>query len=155
MENYHYTECGLDNVWVRGLDPVVDDEGEEIVTIPGINLLHRAIAESIVQAEDAMTGPELRFLRTEMGLTQAELAGKIGMHAQEIGRWERGEHPINKQIDTLFRILAIRDLELKCDDDVEKLIDLTTRAFPGPGERLHMIDGTQPGRYEPEVRSAA
>ncbi len=44
MSNHHYTECGLQNVFIEGLTPVIDDDGDEIITIPAINELHHHCA---------------------------------------------------------------------------------------------------------------
>ena len=65
MASHHYTECGLKNVIINGLTPVVDDEGDEIITIHAVNELHRVIAEGIVSHAHGISGDELRFLRTE------------------------------------------------------------------------------------------
>ena len=44
MKGYRYTECGLDNVFIEGIKPVVDDDKQETITIPNVRGLHRAIA---------------------------------------------------------------------------------------------------------------
>ncbi|MEQ9023004.1 MAG: transcriptional regulator, partial [Pseudomonadales bacterium] len=72
MADYQYKACGLDNVLIRGFEPVIDDDGHKVFRVPNINLLHKAIAAAIVEQPVGMTGSELRFLRTEMGLTQSE-----------------------------------------------------------------------------------
>ena len=33
----------------------------------------------------------LKFLRESRGYTQAQLAGKVGVSQQAVGKWERGE----------------------------------------------------------------
>ena len=85
MEDYRYTECGLNSVMISGLTPQIDDAGDEVVIIPNVNVLHRAIAESIVQHPNSISGPELRFLRTELGMTQSQLAQLVHKDAQTIG----------------------------------------------------------------------
>ena len=47
MDGYHYTESGLDNVVVYGVAPCLDDDGDEVVTIPNIGDLHRTISKAI------------------------------------------------------------------------------------------------------------
>ena len=71
MTPYQYTACGLDNVYLEKMNVVQDDAGEKF--IPAIGELHRVIAEGIITAP-SMTGKEIRFLRTEMGQNQDELA---------------------------------------------------------------------------------
>ena len=68
----------------------MDDAGEQVVTIRNVAGLHKAIATAIVMKRANMTGKELRFLRTEMGMTQAELADVVHREAachQPLGAW--------------------------------------------------------------------
>lgn len=69
MSTYRYADSGLDNVIVEGVNFVADNSGEECVMIPNINGLHRTIAHGIVVRRGSMSGRELRFIRTEMGMT--------------------------------------------------------------------------------------
>ncbi|KAI94998.1 transcriptional regulator [Rhodomicrobium udaipurense JA643] len=62
MSTYRYTECGLDNVIIQGVEFVTDDNGEEVVSIPNVNGLHKAIAEGILLRQAGMSGKELRFI---------------------------------------------------------------------------------------------
>ena len=67
MAGYRYTESGLDNVMIEGVNFLIEDAGEASISIPNINGLHKAIAGGIVRRPSGMTGRELRFLRTEIG----------------------------------------------------------------------------------------
>ena len=58
MKNYRYTESGLDNVIIRGMNFLIDDAGEQIVTIRNVAGLHRAIATAIVQKTVSMTATQ-------------------------------------------------------------------------------------------------
>ncbi len=121
MAKLHYTESGLDNVYVDGISVMRDDDGEEVFTIPAINELHRVIAVGIVSHPKGITGAELRYLRTEMGLTQAELATIVHRDKQSIGRWERGEIEIDGTAETLVRRMAIEKLDLPLRDGIDVL----------------------------------
>lgn len=121
MTSHHYTECGLQNVFIDGLEIVVDDEGDDIITIPAVNELHRVIALGIVSHEHGISGDELRFLRTEMGYTQAELAAVVHHDKQSVGRWERGEFDIDSSAETIIRRLAIEKLNLDAEEGVDEL----------------------------------
>lgn len=118
---HHYTESGLDNVFIDGIRIERDDDGDEVFTVPAINDLHRVIAEGIVLHGKGMSGAELRFLRTELGLTQAELAQLVHRDKQSIGRWERGEIEFDPTAETLIRQLAIEKLELKVEVGIGEL----------------------------------
>ena len=109
--NHHYTESGLPNVWVRCLSGK-DDAGEKTIIIPKINRLHTQIARAIVMSKGALTGAELRFLRSEMGLTQTQLGEFVHRKRLTIARWETEETPVDAAADTLIRILASDKLKL-------------------------------------------
>eukprot|EP01037_Dinobryon_pediforme_P006373 gene6373-6440_t len=116
MNDYRYTESGLDNVIIRDVSFIKDDAGEQVVTIHNIAGLHRAIATAIVMKPVSMSGRELRFLRTEMGMTQAELAAIVHREPLAISRWERGEvEQIDTNAETLIRLHAREALELDVD----------------------------------------
>lgn len=106
MEKYRYLESGLDNVIIEGLQVVRDDDGDEVVTIPFIAALHAEIARGIVTRDGQLSGAELRFLRSEMGMTQAELGKFVNVDGQTIGRWERAEFLIDQTAETVLRGLA-------------------------------------------------
>lgn len=124
MSAYHYLESGLDHVFLIGLDTTVDDVGDDCITIPNIKYLHREIALGLVLQEGAMSGAELRFLRHELGLTQAELGKILGKEGQTIGRWERTEHPMEAAEETVLRQLVVQRLGLKMDKQIDFLSQL-------------------------------
>ncbi|MDP2409982.1 MAG: helix-turn-helix transcriptional regulator [Pseudolabrys sp.] len=144
--SYHYMECGLDNVTVEGIQSR-DDGADATVTIRNVNGLHRAIAEAIVAHKAGISGKELRFLRTEMGMTQAELAKIVHHDTQSIGRWERGEFPIEPNADALIRLLAVERLKLTAD--VDGVESLSGRCVPTATPQQIVIDGRDPARYRP------
>jgi transcriptional regulator with XRE-family HTH domain len=53
-----------------------------------------------------MTGDELRRLRRRLGFTQAQLAERVGVTANSVARWERGEMGIRESAARLIRLLA-------------------------------------------------
>jgi DNA-binding transcriptional regulator YiaG len=141
MAVHHYTECGLNNILIEGLEPEIDDGGEEIITIPGVNELHRVIAEGIVLHSKGISGEELRFLRTELGLTQAELARLVHRDKQSIGRWERSEVEIDSAAETVIRMLAIQRLELDVSLDVAELAERSVPTLEEQPIRITAIPG--------------
>jgi DNA-binding transcriptional regulator YiaG len=148
MEAYHYTESGLDNVMVYGVMPCVDDDGDEVVTIANIDGLHRAIAQAIVTHKSGISGKELRFLRTEMGLTQAKLAQIVHHEAQSVARWEKGECPISPTAETVIRLLATQRLNLEDVRD-EPIEILSERCVASATPQPININGEDPNHYVP------
>jgi DNA-binding transcriptional regulator YiaG len=141
---YHYTESGLPNVWIENVDVKNDDAGEEVYRIQQIRGLHKAIAETLVSHRVGMSGRELRFLRSEMGLTQAELGEILHKEGLTVGRWERGESPIDPNAETVIRLLAIERLELN-SKGVE---DIAAYSVTTATEAEIRIDGSDPTDYK-------
>ncbi len=151
MTAYRYTECGLDNVIIDGISTTVDDAGETVLSIPNINGLHRAISQGIVSRRSSMTGKELRFLRTEMGMTQAEMAAMFHREPLAISRWERGETPFDSNAETLIRLHAIDVLDINLDASVS---EISGWSIPTADEVPIEIDGTDPSNYHPRQLAA-
>ncbi len=53
-----------------------------------------------------MTGEELRRIRERLGLTQRQLAERLGVHWNSVARWERNEMSIRETAARLVRLLA-------------------------------------------------
>lgn len=145
MVQYRYTECGLDNVIVDGVQFVSDDDGEQVVCIPNINELHKAIAQGILLQKSSMSGRELRFLRTEMGMTQAEVAVLVHREPLAVSRWERSECPLDNNAEALIRLYAIEALKL----DKPAVKDVIGWCVAAAGKPPIHIDGRDPKNYRP------
>lgn len=143
--NYRYSECGLDNVVIENMPVVIDDAGEEVYSIPNIVGLHKVIAYSIITQSYSIGPAELRFLRTEMGLTQAELGQLVKKDHQTIGRWERGEKPIDQNAESVIRLVAAERLEVETELSLEELVK---RCVPTAKFQEITIDGSDPSNYQ-------
>ncbi len=143
--DYHYTASGLDNVILKDLTVITDDSGEECVRIPNINGLHRALLLAVVTNEDALTPKELKFVRTELGLTQAALAALVDKDGQTVGRWERGEFPIEANADTIVRGVALDYLGVGTDRPA--VSEIAGWSKVAPSGRDIVIDATNPDDY--------
>jgi DNA-binding transcriptional regulator YiaG len=142
---YRYTESGLDNVFIEGMEPCIDDHGESVFHIPNPNGLHKVIAEGIVAHPKGMSGKELRFLRTEMGMTQAELAKLVHCDAQTVARWEKGKWALDGTAEALVRMLAVQRLQLELENGT---IDaLSERCVPTTDAQQIVIDARNPDHY--------
>lgn len=143
---YHYTACGLPNVWIEGIH-TVDDEGEETVRIPNIRGLHRLLAQAVVGANGRLTGAEMRFLRSEMSMTQTELARLIHRKRLTVSRWEREESTVDGAADTLIRILVTHRLGIE-NVDAELMGAISARCVTTLSAKSDLrIDGSTPGFY--------
>ena len=143
--SYHYVECGLDNVMIENMAPCIDDVGEEVYFIPNILGLHKVIAHGIITHAVGMSPKELRFLRTEMGMTQAELAKVVKKDHQTIGRWERGETPLDQNAEAVIRAIAAQRLGIDPDLSMEEIAE---RCVPSAEMTRILIDGSDPSDYK-------
>ena len=143
-ESYRYMECGLDNVVIEGIDIVIDDAGEQVYCIENVTSLHKIIAHALITQEQSVSGKELRFLRTEMGLTQEQLAQILNVARGTINRWETQRDRINPTAEFLVRMLVAEKLDLDPRMSVE---EMAGRCI-WKAERVPIrIEGSDPERY--------
>lgn len=107
---FHYTSCGLNNVWLRNGWAAKKTPYGKGVAIRDVEGLHRAIARTIVARKPKLSGAEFRFLRKELELSQASLAKLFGNDAQSIALWEK-RSKVPTWADRLIRGLYRATLE--------------------------------------------
>lgn len=117
---YHYRESGLTNVYlVNGYREIETPHGRG-VSIEDVAGLHMAIAHMLIEEAPSLTGPEVRFIRKYLDLTQMQLAELLGVEDQSVRRWEKlGRVP--KQADHGIR-LVFRDLTHKTTKPLRELV---------------------------------
>ena len=143
---FRYSECGLDDVVIEGLEVVIDDAGEEVYSIPNLPSLHRAISESIITRESGLSGKELRFLRTEMGLSQSELAEVFRVARATVNRWEKDKSEIDSNAQVVIRLLAAERLGIMPKVSVA---EIAKRSVYSTDTGPIRIDGSDPAHYRP------
>lgn len=103
---YHYTECGLDYVYLENGYELHDTPYGTGVSIHHTEQLHKLIGNWIVDLPRPLTGAELRFLRLELEMTQRNLAAVLGTEEQTLRRWEKARaREIPGTADRLLRVL--------------------------------------------------
>lgn len=116
---YHYKECGLDYVWLDGIEIYYCSNSqcklynEPLGAIPKVELLHSMLAKAIIASIFPFTGKESRFLRTYFQLKSKQWAELLTVSAETVSRWEKGVENIGSQSDFLMRLLSLRLLEEK------------------------------------------
>jgi putative transcriptional regulator len=108
---YHYTECGLSNVFLENGVTVDEIDGEEYTSIDDLNGLHRAIAQTVVDSNKPLTNEAFRFLRIELNVSQKMLARRFGIDEQTIARYEKGTTKIPRTTDAALRSLYMESQE--------------------------------------------
>jgi len=138
MNMYHYTECGLSNVWLQNGYSVKEVDGHKAVSISDADQLHEVIGRTLAN-KPYLKATELRFLRKELGLSQSRLAALLGTTEQTVSLWER-KGRIPKGHDRLIRLLYIEKIDgnVKIQEMINKLIDLDRKE----NERLIFSDTT-------------
>lgn len=120
--HYHYTDSGLDNVWLENGYTVHQTPYGEGVSIQDSDGLHKAIGQWLVSLPKPLNGAELRYLRLEMDLTQKSLAGILGQDEQAVRRWEKArKRAIHGSADRLLRALYGEYVE--GDGSVRSMVD--------------------------------
>lgn len=103
---YHYKESGLSYVYlINGYREVMTPHGKG-VAIEDVEGLHFAIAQTAVTQRKHLTGPEVRFIRKFMELTQAQLADLLGVEEQTVRLWEKRPRA-PKAADRAIRLLFL------------------------------------------------
>ncbi len=102
---YHYTECGLDNVFLEGVNIWKCSCGEQLVSIPAMPELHSLIGLNLIKKKSLLHGQEIRFLRKNIGLTATKLSKIIGVDNATMSRWENNNQSIDKSHDRLIKLI--------------------------------------------------
>lgn len=119
---YHYTESGLDNVYLVNGYTVHETPYGDGVSIQNTAGLHRALGQIIVNAPNELNGAELRFLRKEMELGQRDLAGLVGTTEQTLRLWEKHRNKaLPGPADRLLRALYVE--YVGGDGSVRRLVE--------------------------------
>ena len=115
LRNYRYTEGGLSNVILQGIE-IADCPhcGNEDIIIPRMEKIHRTIAQALANSPSRLNGEQLRFLRNHLGFTGEKLASYLHTDRTKISKWESGKDPIGNTTDRLLRLLVtVLDTELR------------------------------------------
>ena len=107
MNKYHYTECGLENVWLCNGFTAGSDAYGEWVSIHDMEGLHRVIGRALASKPGNLTGKEIRFLRIEMDFSQGFLADLLGVTESTWRNWEHNRSAISGPADRLLRQLYL------------------------------------------------
>lgn len=115
---YHYTESGLQNVYLQNGYSITETPYGKAVSIVDVQGLHRVIGQTLAH-KSHLTGAELRFLRKEIGFSQRMLADILGCTEQNVSLWERrGRMP--KTPERLVKVLYLE--KTQGDVRVEELL---------------------------------
>jgi DNA-binding transcriptional regulator YiaG len=108
LGQHHFTECGLDNVWLRDWKMLECKTcNYRIPVLPDAMLIAQLLTEKMVVIGSRLNGDGVRFLRKNMHLASEALAQMLGTTRVEISRWENGANEISPFYDFKLRLIAI------------------------------------------------
>jgi putative zinc finger/helix-turn-helix YgiT family protein len=107
--NHRYTECGLDNVVLVGVEVRTCKQcGNESVVIPRITELHKKLAQMVAVKAEKLAPAEIKFLRKYLGWSGADFARYVGVTAETVSRWENGAQTMGPVSERLLRLCALK-----------------------------------------------
>jgi DNA-binding transcriptional regulator YiaG len=116
---YHYTESGLENVWLKSGYMIRKTPYGNGLSVQDVDGLHRAIC-NVIARRARLSSDQLRFLRKEMGMSQSALARLLGTSERNLSLWE-GRGGIPKISDRLVKLICLE--HIGADVKIRKLID--------------------------------
>ena len=107
---YHYTLCGLDNVYLENGYTIKKTPYGEGISIHDIEGLHKAIAYNLITKQRKLKGDEIRYLRKELELSQKGLSVLLDVSEATIRGWEKSRSEISGSANTLIRIIYLEKI---------------------------------------------
>lgn len=107
---HHYTESGLDHVWLKNGYTVSSTPYGKAVAVTDADALHEVLALWLTRKQGRLTGKEFRYLRGMLGLSQLNASRMLGVTEGAVSLWERtGKVPATS--DALMRLLVLEKLQ--------------------------------------------
>lgn len=122
QNTYHYTECGLNNVYLHGGFETIETEFGPATSVLDTDELHEMIGMHLVNHVEALSPDEVRFLRKEMLLSQEALADYIGVGESSVRNWESNRQAITKPATRVLKSLYLEYINR--DSGIRKMLDM-------------------------------
>ncbi len=129
-ENRRYAESGLPNIVLVDVQVChCPSCGVELVSLPRLGELHRAIALALISKPARLTSAEIKFLRKALGWSGAEFARNLHVDPATVSRWEspRTTQLMSSSNELLLR-LAVAHSNQMVDYEVDKLAEVAVGA---------------------------
>jgi len=131
--DYRYTESGLDDIVLKNIIiHKCKSCGEDEVSIPATDELHKLIAFFLVLKPDPLHGKEVRFLRKMLGYTSEEFADALKVKRVTVSRWENSPKEISPDRDNHIRLFFLnkKSDELKKSPSVMRVLRTLVANLP-------------------------
>lgn len=128
---FHYRHFALDNLWLaNGYQELSTSEGPA-VSFELESDLERCVARLVLRMPKRIRGWDLRFLRRQLGLSQAEFGAMVDRDAQTVARWEKARANIPRFCDLTIRTLfAARFDPGMTVAELQNCVDLKSNPLP-------------------------
>lgn len=154
-KQYHYTLCGLNNVYLlNGYEEYETPYGKGVV-INDIDGLHLAIARDIINSPRRLLPEEFRFLRKEMKCSQGSFGLTIGVNEQTIARIEKGEIQPRVAFEAVFRALATEVILKEKSEMKALLVDITKQEDELFEENKKIFLESKENSWQQQIRKIA
>lgn len=110
VENYKYTECGLQSITLCGVMVFHCECGAIVPEILAISDLHRLIFLRLLAKNGRLLGEEIRFLRKMAGLSATDLSRMIGANKVSMSNWETDKKVPSEAYDRFIRTVCFLEL---------------------------------------------
>jgi len=101
---YYFTDSGLDNVYLVGVQYYRCTCGDIVADIPAIRQLLSLIARDVIEQPFSLCGSEVRFLRKRLHMKQIDFAKQLGVEVETLSRIENGHVPPSERTDKFVRL---------------------------------------------------
>jgi transcriptional regulator with XRE-family HTH domain len=101
---FHFTDSGLDNVFLVGIKYFTSSSGKVVTEIPAANQLMSNIARNLVLSSTSLRGQEIRFLRKRLGKKGTDYAQLLRINGETLSRIENEKQVASDQLDSLVRM---------------------------------------------------
>ena len=109
---FHYTACGLDNVWLESGFTSKETKYGPAFAVQDADQLHKLLAIKLIDKPCRLAGQEFRFLRTQLGLSQESLAKLFDVSENAVSLWER-KNTVPAAYDQWLRMSLLAKFEGK------------------------------------------
>ena len=104
---FHFSDSGLDNVFLVGIRYFERPDGTYVAEIPAIKQLLNLIASDLVFSDAQLRGSEIRFLRKRLGLKSVEMAKHLSLDGSTLSRIEKEKQDFSVQVSQLMKLSYI------------------------------------------------
>lgn len=110
-----------------------DNCSEEVVSPKSIRATEKGLTDIRRKIDGLLTSDEIKDIRKKIGMTQKELASKLGVGIKTFARYENGQVTQGKAMDILLRIMEKNPLIL---NEIDKRISVKYEVLNAPDVTL-------------------